>query len=89
MCKFCIKTIYTVRDVWNDCLMTVYFHNEKNTKKNKVFFKDDIENTDSQYGITLDFPFNNFNRNNLFKVIQIENKRCKEYDMGIRLELLR
>ena len=69
--------------------MTVYFHNEKNTKKNKVFFKDDIENTDSQYGITLDFPFNNFNRNNLFKVIQIENKRCKEYDMGIRLELLR
>ena len=86
MCLYCKKTNYVVRDVWNDCLMQVYFHNQPN--KQQIILRDEIENENSQYEITLEFNNNNLNRENLFKAIKLENKRIKNYDLGIRLELL-
>ena len=89
MCVYCTKSIYVVRDVWNDILLQVYFHNQKDKRFNKIVCIDEIEHIGSQYSITLEYPFLEFNRKNIFQVMQLENKRCKEYGMGIRLELLR
>ncbi len=86
MCVYCQKTTYVVRDVWNDVLMTAYFHNQPNKKQ--IILKDDIENLFSQHEIILEFN-SNLNRVNLFKAIKEENKRVMPYNLGIRLELLK
>ncbi len=88
MCVYCQKTIYVVRDVWNDVLMTAYFHNEPTKNKKQIILKDDIENLFSQHEIILEFN-DNLNRENLFKLIKEENKRVGGYNLGIRLELLK